>query len=189
MRRILTCLAVSGLTLGGVGTAGYAQTAAPAPAPPPVAAPAPAPASAAPAKTPQQAKDESECQMAATQATGYIPPAPGAAPAQPAQAAPQGHHGQRLGGAARGAAAGAVVAEVQDNNYPNAPGEVKDEYRENQVQTGAAVGMMAGGARKRQDRRQSMAAQQQAQAQAAQKQQAWTQTYKGCLTQRGYKVG
>jgi hypothetical protein len=124
--------------------------------------------------------------MSATQATGYIPPAPGAAPA-PAAAA-QGPQGQRLAGAARGAAAGAVVAEVQDNNYPNAPGAAKDEYRENQVQTGAAVGMVAGGSRKRQDRRQAAAQQQQAQAAAAGKQQAWGQAYQGCMAQKGYQV-
>lgn len=128
------------------------------------------------------ALDDAECKNAATQATGFVP---GSAP--PAAATPTGPSGQRLAGAARGAAAGAVVGEVQGNNSW-APEAVRDEHREDQAKTGAALGVMAGGSRTRQQRRQAMQAQQSATQQHAAAQTNWQSNYKSCLTQRGYSV-
>lgn len=153
-----------------------------------------APATGAPAKsaaaiTPlrgqtaeKTALDDAECKNTATSATGFVP---GAAP--PAPTAASGPHGQRLAGAARGAAAGAVVGEVQGNNSI-APEAVQDEHRQNQAQAGAAVGVMAGGARARQERRHAAQAQQAATQQHAASQSAWQNSYKACVTQRGYSV-
>lgn len=158
----------------------------------PVAAQQPTPPAAGPAATitplngqtaEKSALDDAECKNGATTASGYVPGAPPAA-----AAAPQGPSGQRLAGAARGAAAGAVVGEVQGNNYSNVSEGAKDRHTRNQAQTGAAVGVMAGGARARQGRRQATQAQQAAGQQQAAAQTAWQNSYKSCLTQRGYSV-
>lgn len=127
--------------------------------------------------------DDAECKNGATTATGFIPGAPQAAAVPAARPS-----GQRLAGAARGAAAGAVVGEVQGNNYSNAPDALRDEHTRHQAQTGAAVGVMAGGARARQGRRQVAQAQQAAGQQQAAAQAAWQNSYKACLGQRGYSV-
>jgi hypothetical protein len=131
----------------------------------------------------KSALDDAECKNGATTASGYVPGAPPAA-----APAPQGPGGQRLAGAARGAAAGAVVGEVQGNHYSNAPEGIRDEHTQNQAKTGAAVGVMAGGARARQGRRQAAQAQQASGQQQAAAQTAWQNSYKSCLTQRGYSV-
>lgn len=131
----------------------------------------------------KSALDQAECKNGATQATGFVP---GSAPAAPATPNPVG--GERLAGAAKGAAAGAVVGGVQNNNHPYAPDAVRDEHRQNQAQTGAALGVMAGGANKRQNRRDTRRTQEAAVQQHASAEAAWQNSYKSCLTQRGYSV-
>ena len=138
-------------------------------------------AASPPPVTERQALDEAECKNLASQATGFVP---GTAP--PVAAAPQGPQGQRIAGAARGVTAGAIVGEMQGNNYPNAPGALQEQHRNDQAATGAALGVVAGGSRARQSRRQSAQQQQKAQADAQAKAQAWDSQYRGCLTQRGY---
>jgi hypothetical protein len=77
---------------------------------------------------------------------------------------------------------------MQGNNYPNAPGELQEQHRQDQAATGAAVGMMAGGHQARAGRRQAAAQQQQAAAAQQQKQAAWGQAYQGCMAQKGFAV-
>ena len=69
---------------------------------------------------------------------------------RPARTADQTAAGLRERRAAVGAAAGAV----QNNQYDNASGALKDANREDKAKTGAAAGMAAAGSRNRQDRRQ-----------------------------------
>jgi hypothetical protein len=125
--------------------------------------------------------DQSECQSAATQATGFVA---GSAPPPPPQTGP---NGARVRGAARGAAAGAVVGEVQGNNS-RAPEAVRDEHREDQARAGAAAGVVAGGMRTRQNRRQANAQHDAATQQYASAQAAWQNSYSSCLQGRGYTV-
>jgi hypothetical protein len=174
MQRRFACLLL-GVIFGSGAVA--AQTAASPPAVP----------TATPLKgqtAEQSALDQSECKNSATQATGYIPNAT----ATPAPATSSGPSGARVAGAARGAAAGAVVGGVQNNQHPNAPSGMKDEHVENQAATGAAVGVMAGGSRARQSRRQEAAAQQTAQQQQAASATSWQNSYNACLQQRGYSI-
>jgi hypothetical protein len=96
----------------------------------------------------QQAKDDGECVTWANQQT---------AGAQQAAAQPQ-----RQGERARGAAKGAIVAEVADGDAGK----------------GAAVGAVAGGSRQRQANR---AAQANAQG-------SFAQAYGACMSGRGYTV-
>jgi hypothetical protein len=124
----------------------------------------------------QQQKDVADCKTWATQQTGFDPakPAPVAAAPAPAPApAPKG-------GRVRGAAAGATVAAITDNDVGDA----------------AAVGAVAGASAQRGARRQA-GAQQQAAAQqqqaAASQQQATSQANYAkaegaCLEGRGYTV-
>jgi hypothetical protein len=116
----------------------------------------------------QQKTDESECQAWAVAQSGYDPakPPPAAAPAQPA---PVTGSGARV----RGAAAGAVVAEIGDND----------------VGHGAAKGAVAGGVVRRNRNRAAAAQQNQA---AGQQQQdgaaAFGKARQACLEGRGYTV-
>lgn len=124
----------------------------------------------------QQQKDVADCKTWATQQTGFDPskPAPVAAASAPAPApAPKG-------GRVRGAAAGATVAAITDNDVGDA----------------AAVGAIVGGSSQRRAQRQA-GAQQQAAAQqqqaAASQQQATSQAnyakaQSACLEGRGYTV-
>lgn len=90
--------------------------------------------------------------------------------------------GGRLRGAAVGAAAGAVGAEVRgrqhDEFYEGVDDDVKQEYRQNRAGQTAAAGAVVGGARQRQERR------------AQQKTNASTSStaYTSCLQGRGYQV-
>ena len=115
----------------------------------------------------QVAADQAACAGEAAAQSGYNPAA------APVTAAPV--HGQRLRGAARGAAAGAVREQRTD----------ADEREVEDLTEGAArLGVAAGGARQRQDRRDTR---QETQA-AAQGQGAYDDIFRGCLTARGYTV-
>jgi hypothetical protein len=94
-----------------------------------------------------------------------------AVPAQ--QTGPAVGGGQRLGGAARGAAAGAVVGEVAHGDAGRGAG------------VGATAGVVAGGVRARKAR----AAQNQASANAsAQNHASLSQAYGACMKGRGYTI-
>jgi YMGG-like Gly-zipper len=166
----------------------HAQTPAPA-------APAAKPLSTSlgvvvfPAKgqTPQkQSQDEGECYAWSKGQTGVDPmaPAPAAAPAPPQEAAAPAQGGQRAKGAVRGAAAGAVIGEVADNDAGKG------------AAIGATAGVLKGGAEKRR-------AQAQAEQDAAKKQEATVQQqtaatqeqlnlfkkgFAACLEPKGYTV-
>jgi hypothetical protein len=115
----------------------------------------------------QVAADQAACVNEAAAQSGYNPAA------APATAAPV--RGERLRGAARGAAAGAVREQRTD----------ADEREVEDLTEGAArLGAVAGGARQRQDRRESR---QETEA-AAQGQAAYDDIFRGCLTARGYTV-
>ncbi len=90
--------------------------------------------------------------------------------------------GERLRGAAKGAAAGAAAAQIRGNRHDEIYGQVNDdikqEYRQNQARETAAIGMVAGGAKHRQNRREAS-------------QDASTgnsQAYNSCMTGRGYSI-
>ena len=138
-------------------------------------------------QTPQkQSQDEGECYAWSKGQTGVDPmaPAPAAAPAPAEQAAAPPSSGQRAKGAVRGAAAGAVIGEVADNDAGKG------------AAIGATVGVVKGGAEKRR-------AQEQAQQDAAKKQEATVQQqtaatqeqlnlfkkgFAACLEPKGYTV-
>ena len=138
-------------------------------------------------QTPQkQSQDEGECYAWSKGQTGVDPmaPAPAAAPAPAEQAAAPPPSGQRARGAVRGAAAGAVIGEVADNDAGKG------------AAIGATVGVVKGGAEKRR-------AQEQAQQDAAKKQEATVQQqtaatqeqlnlfkkgFAACLEPKGYTV-
>lgn len=121
----------------------------------------------------QQQKDEGECNTWAKGNTGIDPAALAAAPPPSAPApGPAVGGGQRVAGAAKGAAVGAIVGDSSD-----AAGK------------GAAVGVLVGGAKARQQK-QAQAQQQQQQQQQAQQQKMGTY-YKAvgaCMEGRGYTV-
>lgn len=134
----------------------------------------------------KQSQDEGECYAWAKGQTGVDPmaaPPPAQAAAPPAQAAPAAD-GSRLKGAARGAAAGAIIGEVANND----PGKG--------AAIGATAGVVAGGRQSRKN--QQLAAQQatQQQQQVAQQQTAARQQqldlfrrgFAACLEPKGYTV-
>ena len=92
--------------------------------------------------------------------------------------------GGRVRGAAAGAAAGAAVAGVRGNQheevYDRMSDDAKQQYRQNQAKD-AAAGMVVGGSRQRQDRRQDRA-------EASQQNAAAASAYSNCMQQRGYQV-
>jgi hypothetical protein len=115
----------------------------------------------------QQQKDVADCRTWATSQTGYDPANPAPPPAATAPApAPSG-------GRVRGAAAGATVAAITDNDVGKA----------------AAVGAVAGGVAQRGAKRQAARQQQD---QAAQQQSAAQANFQkaagACLEGRGYTV-
>lgn len=116
----------------------------------------------------QQSTDDTQCLAWAKQSTGIDPTAVAAAP--PPQAGP---HGERLLGAARGAAAGAVIGEIAHGDSSQGAG------------VGAAAGVVAGGARARHNK---AAQAQQAQAAKTQKNDTYYNAYGACMQGRGYTV-
>jgi hypothetical protein len=128
----------------------------------------------------QVQQDMAACQNSATQASGYSPSQ------APVAAAPTGPSGKRLKGAAAGAVAGGVRAEARGNDseaWDNVDDDRKQDYRQDEAQASARAGAAVGGMATRSDRRQGRREQGQQQ-QAS----AWGQSYKSCLTSRGYAV-
>jgi hypothetical protein len=134
----------------------------------------------------QQGKDEAECYSWSKTQTGFDPSTPVATAAK-VEPPPQQANGSRVRGAARGAAAGAVIGEISN-------GEANEG-----AATGAAAGAVVAGSRNRQQRRaneaQAQAANQQAQAQAdqhnAERAAGMDKFKKGmqaCLEGKGYVV-
>jgi hypothetical protein len=125
-----------------------------------------------PAKGQSQAKqqsDDGECYVWAKSNTGIDPAAVATAPAQPA--APTTAGGERVSGALRGAAVGAIV--------DGGDGAAK----------GAGVGVVAGGARA-QKNKQTQQTQQQASAQSSKQASIDTfyRAHSACMEARGYTV-
>lgn len=116
----------------------------------------------------QQTDDDAQCLAWSKQTTGIDPTA--SSTAQPSQTGP---HGERMAGALRGAAGGAVIGEIADGDSSKGAG------------IGAAAGVLAGGVRAR--RNQAAHAQQ---AQAAHTQAAgnYYRAYAACMEGRGYTV-
>lgn len=126
-------------------------------------------------QTPEQtAADRSACETQAVAQTGYHPsqPAPTAQSTQPVR-------GQRLAGAARGAALGGIREQTSD---------AEDREIEDVTEAGAKAGVVVGGSRQRQGRREARrdaAQEQDAQAQLAD---ADGQAFTACMTAKGYAV-
>jgi hypothetical protein len=124
----------------------------------------------------QQQKDNGECQVWAKQTTGIDPAAVAQAPAPAAPSGPAVGGGERVGGAARGAAGGAMIGAIAGDAGEGAA-------------VGAIVGTMAGGARARRNR----AAQQQQATQQHQAQQqnligTYNRAFAACMEGRGYTI-
>jgi hypothetical protein len=117
----------------------------------------------------QQSSDDGTCYAWAKQQTGVDPMT---ASAPPQAAAPQG---QRVKGAAGGAAAGAVVGAATGDAGHGAA-------------VGAAAGTVAGGVAHRQQRRQTAAANSQAQAISSQEMASYNQAWSACMQGKGYSV-
>lgn len=116
----------------------------------------------------QQATDDTQCLDWAKKNTGVDPAAVAAAPP-----APTGPQGERLRGAARGAAGGAVIGELVDGDSSKGAG------------VGAAAGVLAGGAQARRNR---AAQAQKAEATTQQKLNSYYHAYGACMQGRGYTV-
>jgi hypothetical protein len=119
----------------------------------------------------QQSQDEAQCDTWARQSTG-IDPAVVASSPPPQQTGPAVGGGQRVGGAARGAAGGAAIGAIAGDAGKGAA-------------AGAVVGTMAGGRRARQ---QQAGQQQQAQAQQQGAIQTYYRAYGACMEGRGYTI-
>ncbi|RRV04598.1 hypothetical protein EGJ27_22470 [Pseudomonas sp. v388] len=89
--------------------------------------------------------------------------------------------GGRVRGAAKGAVAGATVAEVRGNRdseiYDQLDSDVKQEHRQNQAKDAAVAGVVVGGSRQRQDRREDRRNSTDS-----------ASVYSTCMQQRGYQV-
>lgn len=121
-------------------------------------------------QTPEQmAADQQECASQATAQTGYNPSAP------PPTSAAAPERGQRIAGAARGAAAGKVISNV-----------TKESETSEAKEAGAKLGVMKGGAEQRQGRREQRQQAEQQQAQAQQQASAYDNALSACLQSRGY---
>ena len=121
----------------------------------------------------QMAADQSACAAQAAAQTGYEPSQP-----MPTQPTPP-TAGQRLAGAARGAAVGAVREQRTDAD---------EREFDDATEAGARAGAVAGGVRQRQEPQEAhreAAQQQQAQADM---ESAYSETFKACLTAKGYVV-
>jgi hypothetical protein len=122
-------------------------------------------------QTPEQmTADQQQCASQATAQTGYNPSAP-----PPTTSAAQPQRGQRVAGAARGAAAGKVVSNV-----------TKESETSDAKEAGAKLGVMKGGAEQRQGRREQRQQTQQQQAQVQQQTSAYNDALSACLQSRGY---
>jgi hypothetical protein len=119
----------------------------------------------------QQGQDEAQCFAWAKQSTGIDPAVVASSPV-PQQTGPAVGGGQRLGGAARGAAGGAALGAIAGDAGKGAA-------------AGAVVGTMAGGRRARQ---QQAAQNQQTQAQQQNLIQTYYRAYGACLEGRGYTI-
>jgi hypothetical protein len=119
----------------------------------------------------QQSQDEAQCAAWAKQSTG-IDPAVVAASPPPQQTGPALGGGQRLGGAARGAAGGAAVGAIAGDAGKGAA-------------AGAVVGTMAGGRRARQQQAEQN---QQAQGQQQELIQTYYRGFGACMEGRGYTI-
>jgi hypothetical protein len=114
-----------------------------------------------------QQADETACRSSAVAASGFDPAT--AAPVEKAEPAPVAGSGARV----RGAAAGATVAAIGDNDTSD----------------GAAKGAVAGGMAQRRRNRAAAAQQNQsAQQQRAAQQASFDAARKACLGERGYRV-
>jgi hypothetical protein len=111
----------------------------------------------------RQTLDDAQCQTWAKQDTGIDPAAVAATP--PPATGPQG---ERVAGAARGAAAGVVIGDSSKS-----------------ARTGATVGVLAGG---HQARKKQAAQAQQAQTAQAQSLDTYYRAYGACMQSRGYTV-
>lgn len=116
----------------------------------------------------QQTHDDAQCLAWSKQTTGIDPAAASTAP--PPQTGP---HGERMAGALRGAAGGAVIGEIADGDSSKGAG------------IGAAAGVLAGGARAR---RNHAAQAEQAQAAQVQTTSTYYRAYAACMEGRGYTV-
>lgn len=126
-------------------------------------------------QTPEQtAADRSACEMQAAAQTGYDPsqPAPTAQSTQPVR-------GQRLAGAARGAALGGIREQTSD---------AEDREVEDITEAGAKAGAVVGGARQRQGRREGRREAAQEQGAQAQMADAYGHAFTACMTAKGYAV-
>ena len=126
-------------------------------------------------QTPEQmTADQTACANQATSQSGYNPsqPAPVTSPSNPAA-------GERIKGAARGAAIGGVREQTTD----------KDEREvEDASEAGAKAGAAAGGVKQRQGRRDTRKETAQQEAANSQKQAAYQQAFSACMAARGYTV-
>jgi hypothetical protein len=122
----------------------------------------------------QLAADQATCANQAVAQSGYNPSAP-----PPTAQATRPVAGERVRGAARGAAAGAI----REENTDAADREVKDL-----TESAARLGAAAGGARQRTERREVRRQTQAAQASSADKHAAYNQVFTSCMTAKGYTV-
>jgi hypothetical protein len=92
--------------------------------------------------------------------------------------------GGRVKGATTAAVAGATAAQVRDRQYDvydEIDDDVKQDYRQNNARSAAAAGAVIGASRQRQERRQTVATNQQNIT-------ANNSVFSSCLQQRGYNV-
>lgn len=93
--------------------------------------------------------------------------------------------GGRVRGAAVGAVAGATAAQIRgrqyDEVYDRVDDDVKRDYRQNNAASAATAGVVVGGARQRQDRRDNAK-------ETDQTVTANNSVYTSCLQQRGYNI-
>lgn len=122
----------------------------------------------------QQDKDEVECYRWAQGQTGIDPMA---TPPPATAAAPAGPDGSAVRGAAKGAAAGALIGEAHDGDASDGAGK------------GAAVGAVRGKRKsKRQAAQAEKATEQKAQAQSTQSADTFKKAWSACLDGRGYST-
>ncbi len=93
--------------------------------------------------------------------------------------------GGRAKGAATAAVAGATAAEVRGRQheivYDQIDDDTRQDYRQNHARSAAAAGVVVGGARQRQARRENLS-------ESEQSITANNSVYSSCLQQRGYDV-
>jgi hypothetical protein len=118
----------------------------------------------------KQQQDQGACASWAKQQTGVDPAAVASTPPPPSGPAVGG--GERVGGAARGAAGGAAIGAIAGDAGKGAA-------------IGAVAGTMGGGMRARQNKRNAQAS---AQAQQQNAMGAFNQAYSACMSGRGYTL-